>query len=217
MKDFVLKEVKPKIFLLDFKDPYRLSMQFLRYQEYYESASPKFRNHAFTILDFIEWYSKEYGKTRGQAGAFTYPIDWAGFNIPDSIILEVHALGIPDPNKYDQAMLDVHKKCAAKYPNENFYIIGSVGEGFTMKHEIAHGFFYTHPDYKKEMTKLVSELKPSFRKSIYSVLKKIGYASKVYVDECQAYLSTGLPDGFGVTLKKEHKPFTEIYNHYYNL
>lgn len=212
MKDFSLKEVKPKIFHLNFKDQYKMAMHFLRYQENYESPSPRFRDHAFSLLDFMEWYSKSYGN-----GAFTYTIDWAGFNIPDYVILDVHALGIPDPNKYDQIMLDVHRKCAKKYPNERFYIIGSVGKKWAMKHEIAHGFFYTQPDYREEMIKLVSELKPSFRKSMYDSLKRIGYAPRVYVDECQAYLSTGVPKGFNLTVKKENKPFVEVYKHYYNL
>lgn len=66
------------------------------------------------------------------------------------------------------------------------------------------------------MTKLVKNLKPSFRKSMYQNLEKMGYASKVYVDECQAYLSTGVPDKFTVNLGGEDKPFIKLYEGFYN-
>lgn len=212
MKKYQLIEVKPRIFFLDFKKSYDLCMHFVRYQEFYESPSPQFRGKAFQLLDFMDWYADKYGK-----GVFTYPVDWAGFNIPDRIVLDVWAAGIMDRNIYDYEMLQVHKKCAAKYPNEPFYIIGAVGQDFAMRHEIAHGFFYTQPEYRKKMTKLVKDLKPSFRKKIFKVLKEIGYTPGVFIDECQAYMSTGFTDKFGVKLKNEHKPFIKLYNEYYNL
>jgi hypothetical protein len=214
MRHFTVKEVKPKIFHLNFKDPYQCAMHFLRYQEYYESPNPKFRNHAFSLVDFMEWYSETFGN-----GSFTYPLDWAGFNVPSNVITMVHSLGIPDKNKYDQVMLDVHAACSQKAGGD-FYLIGSTGNKtknlFTMKHEVAHGMFYLIPKYKKEMATLVSELKPNFRNSMFKVLKRIGYTSHVYVDECQAYLSTGVPAGFNIKLKNENKPFIELYNKYYN-
>lgn len=210
MKDFKLIEIKPSIFFLDFKDSYKLAMHFLRYQEYYESASSKFRGKSFTILQFMEWYSKTYGN-----GAFTYPIDWSGFNIADNIIKEVHSKEIIDPNQYDETMLTVYKECASKCPDKPFYIIGAVGKSFAMKHEIAHGFFYTEPTYKKEMTQLVKGLKSSLRNKMYKAFNKIGYTPKVYIDECQAYLATGFTNAFGIKLKNEHKPFIKLYNEYY--
>jgi hypothetical protein len=47
----------------------------------------------------MEWYSKKQGD-----GAFTYPTDWAGFNIPSAVVTGVHALGISDYNRYDERM-----------------------------------------------------------------------------------------------------------------
>lgn len=213
MKEFTIKEVKPKIFLLKFEDQYNLAMHFLRYQEFYESPNPKFRNHAFTLIDFMDWYSHAFGY-----GTFAYPEHWIGFNIPDGIILKANLAGIPDFNRYDEAMLKVHQKCATKYPNERFYIIGATTKsGSIMKHEIAHGFFYNNEDYKEKMSALVADLKPSFRRSFFKALKRIGYTSQVYVDECQAYLSTAVPAGFEIKIKNEDKPFVKLYNEYYTL
>ena len=211
---FTIKQVKPNIFLLSFKDYYDMAMHFLRYQEYYESASPKFRGKQFEIFDFMRWYSKTYGKD-----SFTYPKDWGGFNIPGNVIADVYPC-IKDYNKYDAAMFNAYIECAhtlvhpaSKIPP--FYMIGAVGNGPTLKHEIAHGFFYTTPKYKEEMTKLVKALKPNFRKAITTHLKSLGYTPKVYIDEIQAYLSTGGVEEF-LKLNGEDSPFKKVFRKYYN-
>lgn len=209
---YKLIEVKPRIFFLDFKNQYDCNMTFLRYQEYYESPNPKFRGKPFDLLAFMEWYSQKYGK-----GAFTYGVDWAGFNIPGQVIRDIWDNGILDRNIYDYEMKFVYDRCRQQYPDGKFYVIGAVGQEFAMRHEIAHGFFYTQPKYKKEMTKLVKALKPKFRSAIYKELKRIGYASKVYVDECQAYLATGFTENFAITLKGENTPFVKLYNEYYDV
>ncbi len=204
----IMTEVKPRIFYLDFKDQYHCNMTFLRYQEFYESPNPKFRGKRFEILDFMEWYSKAYGK-----GAFTYGTDWAGFNVPGPIIKKaLH--DIPDPNRYDLDMEGTYLCCEDKYPDGKFYIIGGVGKGFALRHELAHGFFYTQPKYKREMTKLVKALPKKFYKSMCDDLTRIGYTPKVFIDECQAYLATGLPDTFK-TRYQYYEPFVKLYNEYY--
>lgn len=208
---FTIKEVKPRIFLFEFKNHYDMCMHFLRYQEYYESASPKFRGKSFEVFDFMKWYSLKYGK-----GSFTYPSDWNGFNIPSSVIFDLwNKHDIPDKNIYDYEMRQAWRECNAKIyertelPVNQFYIIGTVRGNKALKHEIAHGLFYLHSEYKKGATKLVKELSPGIRKHLSSVLKKLGYTPKVYVDEIQAYMSTGLTGAFGDVdqWKDERKAF----------
>jgi hypothetical protein len=202
---------------MSFKEPYDLAMYFVRYQEFYESPSPQYRGKKFALLDFMRWYSFKFGK-----GVFTYPEDWAGFNIPGDIIKQIWDLGIDDRNLYDYEMLQVYRECQEKAKG-NFYLIGvsaSKEEAITLKHEIAHGFFYTTPSYKKEMKKLVKELAPELRTRMNEELLDLGYTPKVYVDEIQAYMSTGLPmssDGTELYAKLEaaQKPFIKLYNQYY--
>ena len=182
-KPFKVKEVKPGIFLIEFTNEYDMCMYFLRYQEYYESSSPKFRGKAFELLDFMRWYSFKYGK-----GAFTYPIDWAGFNFPGDTIEKVWKLGIVDRNLYDYEMREISRQCHAK--RDKFYVIGVKKGNGALSHEIAHGFFYLHPDYKKEMTALVRALPVSLRKAFNTYLKEVGYTPKVYIDEIQANMAT---------------------------
>ena len=214
-KPFVIKEVRPRIFLFEFTNNYDMCMHFLRYQEYYESSSSRFRGKAFDIFTFMKWYSLKYGK-----GAFTYPNDWNGFNIPSSIIFNLwNQHDIPDKNIYDYEMLQAWKECNAKLANKtekavnDFYIIGVVRGNKALNHEIAHGLFYLNKDYKKEMQRLVKELPQSIREIINQGLKLLGYTPKVYVDETQAYMATGLNEAFGKVdqWKKEREPFEALF------
>jgi hypothetical protein len=190
-KIFKIQEIKPRIFLFQFDNNYDMCMYFLRYQEYYESASPQFRGKQFEILDFMKWYALKYG-----GGIFTYTKDWGGFNFPAYIIPYVWELGILDKNIYDYEMMDAWKQCADK-GHGDFYIIGATtNNGITINHEVAHGLFYLYPEYKLEMTKLVKALPPTFRAKINTTLQKVGYTPKVYVDETQAYMATGISKHF---------------------
>lgn len=216
---FKIKEVRPRIFLFEFKDQYDMCMTFLRYQEFYESPNSKFRNKYFTILDFMEWYSKKGNETRKY---FSYPIDWAGFNIPSNVMKKAFNC-INDRNDYDRIMYAAYYKCAKKLENKYgvkdtpFYIIGAKkGAASTLEHEVAHGFFYTIPEYKKEMTKLVKKLNPKIYKDICALLKRLGYTPQVYVDECQAYMSTGGAARFGIKVGQSEKPFINLFKQYYN-
>ena len=211
-KPFVIKEVRPSIFLFEFSNHYDMCMHFLRYQEFYESASPKFRGKEFQIFDFMKWYSMKYG-----AGSFTYPNDWNGFNIPGNTIFDMwNQHLIPDKNLYDYEMYNAWRECHAKVGSMNFYIIGVVKGNSALSHEIAHGLFYLNAEYKKEMKKLVNGLDPAIRKTINEGLKKLGYTPKVYVDETQAYMSTGLSEAFGDSKQwaAERKEFQATFRKY---
>lgn len=209
-KAFEIREVKPRIFLFEFSSKYDMCMHFLRYQEYYESSSPKFRGKAFDFFEFMKWYSFKYGK-----GAFTYPDDWDGFNIPGDTIHKVWCLGILNKTIYDYEMLKAWHECGRQAADPKFYIIGAVKNNGALNHEIAHGLFFLHPEYKKEMTKMVKALEPEVRKEMNSILKKLGYTPKVYIDETQAYMATGITDSFGYDFKtkwsKECKAFAKFY------
>lgn len=212
---FKIKEVKPRIFLFEFSNHYDMCMHFLRYQEFYESASPKYRGKSFEIFDFMKWYSLKYGK-----GSFTYPSDWNGFNIPSSVIFNLwNQHFISDKNIYDYEMMQGWKECNWKLtqitdsPVNDFYIIGVVRGNHALNHEIAHGFYYLHPEYKKEMNALVKALPDPIRKTINTGLKKLGYTPKVYVDETQAYMATGLTEAFGKVEQwsEERKAFQDVF------
>lgn len=190
-KAFQIKEIRPRIFLFEFNNKYDMCMYFLRYQEFYESASHKFRGKQFEIFDFMRWYATKYGK-----GVFTYPKDWDGFNLPSNIITDVWGLGLMDRNIYDYEMLRAWNSLNYKCNGESFYIIGAVNGSNAIGHEIAHGLFYLQPEYKREMTKLVKSLPDAIKTELRTHLKRLDYTPKVYVDEMQAYMATGLTEPF---------------------
>jgi hypothetical protein len=214
---FKIEEVLPRIFLFEFQSNYDMCMYFLRYQEYYECASPKFRGKEFRIFDFMKWYSLKYG-----GGVFTYPDDWDGFNIPSHIIWDVwNQHLIPDKNPYDYEMLKAWNQCNYSInkevlPIQKFYIIGAVKNSGALNHEISHALFYLYPEYKKEMTKLTRALQPEIKKEVYSVLKRLGYTPKVYVDELVAYFATGLTKSFLDRNKwtAERKHYSKFYKEF---
>ena len=206
-KTFDLIELRKNIFLMKFKNNYDLSMTFLRYQEFYENANHKFRGKSFTILDFMDWYRKN-----SELNAFTYTIDWAGFNIPGSIIMDVREAGIKDPNQYDKIMGDVYSVCCS----EPFYLIGTVGGSDVLDHEMAHGYFYTDLSYRREMKRLVSSLPSKLKKQLHKVLTKMGYAKQVHDDEIQAYFATGFSETFkNIDVGNVNEPFQALFKSYY--
>ena len=206
--EYSFQEVRPRIFFLNFKDSYQCAMTFLRYQEYYESTNAKFRGNSFELLEFMDWYV-EHHKYR----AFLYPIDWGGFNVPSRVFTELYQKGIPDENHYDREIRKVYDYCLKKYPDGKFYVIGAAGKGVLLKHEVAHGLFYTTPEYKKEMTQLIKKVKPTIKKKAFAWFKKVGYAKSVYKDELQAYLATGFPEIKAST--KARAPFVAVFKKYY--
>src|SRR5690606_21012077 len=122
---------------------------FMRFQEMYESNSPRFRGKSFELIDYITWYTSKNDEDE----KFTYFNDWGGFNLPLYIITEWNSKA-KDVNNYDRFMMSIAEKIL-KDSGENErapYLIGcKTGCEATMSHEIAHGLYYTDHNYKNEM------------------------------------------------------------------
>lgn len=216
---YIIEEIHPKVLLLSFDNSYDLAMHFCRVQEFYENSI--WKNKFFTMLDFVEWYSLEKGN-----GAFTYPNDWSGFNVPSKVFRNLYAKEkIPDPNKYDKVMIEILNKIDnSGYKGKQFYLIGSLSEDKeAIKHEFAHALWSTNIKYKKEMKKLISELTEPQHNALKNWLKEKTYCDEVIDDEIQAYLSTGMAEEMVDALRKKRifyrtmtKPFKKLFKEYYN-
>jgi hypothetical protein len=206
---YSLTKVLDKIYLLKFEDHYDLCMTFLRYSEFYESGNPDFRGKQFQILDYMEWFARTYGN-----GVFNYPEQWAGFNIPSTVIEQVDNLGIADFNRYDERMLDIH--CHLKTEaGGDYYLIG-VSDDETIDHEVAHGLYSTNLSYRSEMERLIDSLPKRTYRKICDYLTSVDYAESSHRDEIQAYIATG---GFSKKAKitisqKASKKFSSTFNRY---
>lgn len=183
--NYKLTKLSDRVYVLQFDNLYDLGMHFVRYQEFYESSNPRFKGQKFTIIDFMEYYAKDFSKRN----LFTYPKDWDGYNIPMAVISNVQNMGIDDFNKYDAFMLKLIEDIP--YANE-CYILGSrIGDLGTMEHEIAHSLYFTNPEYKKEMLSIIESLPQEYIDDLIEYLARMGYHSDVYYDEIQAFMSTG--------------------------
>jgi hypothetical protein len=194
------------IWLADYTDQYKLAMTFLRYQEYYESPNKIFFRKPFLISDFKDWYEKS---KKSQ-----YHLDWSGFNVPSEIIFECME-AIPDFNEWDRQMADI-TDFITKKTEDKFYLIGALrGDMSTLNHELAHGFYYTIPEYKKYMNNLYLELPDKVKNYMLNFLTSSGgYNPEVFPDEAQAYLSTNELIQF--MFEKESNEFKKIFNEFAN-
>ena len=202
-----IKEIKPRIYLVDFETRQELLKTFIRFQEYYES--PEFKDKVFTVDEYAKWYQKETGKD-----TFTYFDDWSGCNVP-SYVFEKFREGLFNP------LREREKKLLEILPNDgqNYYVIGAFNGGRkdVVAHEIMHGLFYSIPDYKKEVLNLLDQYKNETEDVKKHILKK-GYHEAVLLDEVHAYVGAsyehltekGVP--YPVELKDKLQEVVKKYN-----
>ena len=152
-----------------------LGETFIRFQEYYESPSKKFRNKIFTLGDIKNYYSLQYG-------ADIYSDLWIGFNFPSSVLIPFKQ-GLFDPlTAPEKELLSL-----LKYRYDNFYIIGAQNNS-TLRHELAHAMYGHHIKYRTEIDNYITKHKKGFDKASKHILKR-GYDKSVLNDELQAYIT----------------------------
>lgn len=214
----VVKEITPKIYCVLVDDNYDRAMLFCRYQEFYESPYKQFRNKYFTWAQYMRFYKDAWKKD-----TFTYPIDWAGYNIPSHIIQQATHM-FSKETEYDDVMNDIYFHCAVDcfikndHKKTDWYLIGASSKDLkTLDHEIAHGLYYTNEEYKKSVKKLIKNIKPTHYEKLRKKLVKMGYVNdkKIIDDEIQAFMSTGLYNGLDTKeLKKYEKEFIDNFKKY---
>lgn len=189
---FFLDEIRPRIFCATFHDHYHLCMTYARYSESHENDDPRWRELPVNMQDFHEYYSRI-----GKELTFTYPEDWAGFNLTDEIIINAIRRGIPDLNKWDQVLLTIFGVCVAEYPGQKFSLLGISRpmmeyDPEVYDHELAHALYYTDEKYKRRMDRLFNQLPLDKKDTVLQILKQWDYGQECLVDETQAYLATGI-------------------------
>lgn len=217
---FRLRQLHAGIYLFTTEHQYDLAMYFLRYSEFVESPSPLFRGNTFTIDEYMRWYALE---RNGANGTFSYPADWAGYNIPKHTFDSIYKLGIPDENHWDVTMRAVYETINVTEYNSDWYLIGCMNDAPELEHELAHALWAIDADYNKEMQESIDQLctkNPRVYGSLCGYLSDIGYDESVFDDEVHAYLSTGLVEDMhqffddGENIKKVRQPFVDVYAKY---
>lgn len=168
------KKITNTIVLVQAESQEQLNKTFLRFQEHYES--PEWRGRVFTEGQFRSWYSNTYG-------ANTYEKDWSGFNF-SSNVFDPFIKGLFGPlSAQEQEMLSLFR-----YRTGPFYVIGAQDEDSTLDHEICHGLYYTVPNYKKEVDKVLAKYHNEL-KVVYNWVSLKMYHPSVFADEVHAYVS----------------------------
>jgi hypothetical protein len=190
----------------------------MRFQEYYEN--PKFKGKIFTHEQFKKWYIKN-SPTGKKTGKFTYNNDWWGFNMPSSVFKPFYN------GKFDP-LSDLEKtflKRLKPYTNKKFYVITAFGKinMRILKHEIAHGLFYTNAGYRCEVMKILKTVPTKQKMQIFEFFKKHnGYHKDVWTDELHAYILSELELNYlrkkGIDVKQLwgiHRLLNENFKRYY--
>lgn len=205
MQPFAIKPVFGAIYLAQFTEQTAMASTMLRFQEHYES--PHFRSLVFTREEFEKRYAKQFG-------SFTYLTDWTGFNVPSSV-LEPFIQGKFNPLSDQEAEL----LSAVAHLDRPFYLIAAADEADTgtLRHEVAHGLYFTNPDYRSEVHHILEhcQLAPIHR------WLRSGYHYATWLDECHAYLMANYDDVLvaeGVLkdgkLREASQTLIEIFDYY---
>lgn len=178
-----------------------LGLTFMRFQEHYESANPKFKGQIFTQGQLKRWYSEKYG-------ANNYQNTWVGFNFP-SIVLQPFKEGLFDPlTTEENRLLELFR-----YRSDEFYIIGAQNNNI-LRHELSHALYASNNNYKKEIDNFIKKHKNQLKKTAQYILSK-GYCSDVLNDEIQAYITDNDDvDIINLTCPKIIAGINQIYKRY---
>jgi len=205
---YKLKEIYKGIFLVTIQDEYDLAMTFCRLQEFYESPFKQVRGKSFGMDEFQRIYAKKFGH-----GVFTYPADWAGFNVPGHILNKfINTTFMDWGSEYDFIMEDIYAKITDHNKNP-FYLIGAgPKDKDTINHEICHALYYLDKDYKFRVDYIMSGLDAKLLNYFKSELLNQGYSKGVLIDEVNAYMC--FDSSYLLTSKKlnkhEKKNFDEV-------
>ncbi len=194
-----LEQIIQKVWHVKLPKP-QLGRTFLRFSEHYESE--KFRGKTFSLEEFKEWYTEQRGK-------FDYYTYWDGFNMPSSVLKPFYAGKFDPLSREEKKLLDACENLEGK-----FYLIGTDGTQGTLKHEIAHGLYYTRPSYRRDVRAALKNVDVS---EVEEFCKRENHHLSVWADETQAYIMANLMLLNKNGVKTEHlKPVAKSLRSIYN-
>jgi hypothetical protein len=183
---YTIKEIRKNVLMVEADTQYEIASMFLRIQEFYESPFDNIYRKVFTLEEYMDTYARENG-------AFTYYMDWAGFNVPGNIVQDFYQKFHYMLSAKEQLLWDLIRNTLETDNSQNFYLIGVCKTiQRALNHELAHAYWYLEPNYRNSGNNILSDMHA--HTSLYSkaldTLKRKGYRVDMIDDEIQAYLAT---------------------------
>lgn len=169
------KKITDKISQLTFESKEEMNETFVRITGYLEC--PKFKDQIFTLGQYREWYSTEYG-------SWSYYTDWSGHNIPSKGLVPF-INGMFDPlSELEHSLIDTFKYKV--HPHYIIAIYDGVRDG-ALDHEMAHALYGTEPEYTEAVDIAVKGNWLALE-DVRNKLTELGYNPDTHIDECHAYV-----------------------------
>ena len=174
-----------KILLIEFPTRKEMTLTMFRIQEFYEGKEG-IKGCYFTPDQFIDAYSDE----KGDIDYFSY---WDGFNVPTDIIFDfAKKFTMPEMGRVGLSIRECNiiKEIYENIQEQSGYLITIVeGDEITLKHEMAHAYFFTDAEYRGAALVILSSIPLVIREKLRQALLKSDYCEEVVNDEIQAYLT----------------------------
>ena len=165
----------PKKLLIEFSSRKEMTLSNFRISEFKEGKDG-IKGTFFTVEKFLDVYSDE----KGDIDYFSY---WEGFNYSKKELLDFDAL-FNDKSERELSII-----LAAKGIDDDGYIICmEEGDEITLKHELAHGYFFEDKRYAAAATALVHSMSESVFNAFRDYLYEMDYNDGNMIDEMHAYL-----------------------------
>ena len=180
---YTLEKIEDSILHVRFATRLQMSRTLCRLQEFYEN--PDLRGKVFMREDLISWAAKFYGKTDK---TFNYFTSWDGFNFPMENALNFLNTYPAEKRIYDEENEILRVLLRQSY-KIRYVVFTSKGSHLTtLRHELAHAYFYTSPSYAASARNIIGNY--DVRKQLKQ-LKVMGYHDDVLLDEINAYMIDG--------------------------
>jgi hypothetical protein len=191
-----------------------MTTSLIRAQEFWDS--PKFRNvEGFTLEEYMDWYVKN--EVNEEFDYLTYTI---GMNLPSSVFFPFFEGRFDPLSESEKRALDKVHKVVSENPQCS--VVASFdGNLKILRHEIAHGLFYTNPDYRTDVREILKTIHSQDRKSINQFLVRGHYHHATWLDETHAYVMFDLghlrfDDVKTKRLQRPSRSFKQNFKHYFD-
>jgi len=156
---------------LIFNDHISMCNLLLRFSEFYESASPKFKGNQFSRKTYLKWFNATYQRNYYDA--------WSGFNIPGDVFFKIKRL-----DKDERWLVNYLKTLKM----DRLYVVAYVKNSVAKKHEFCHALYYLYDSYRERVNKIISEYESDLV-GFKTSLQFFGYDPSVLIDEINAYFT----------------------------